>query len=170
MTGQKNKLLVLAAFNPLKKQGAQKLKQSLREYAVSPTLLPKDVHRSLIFASIDGIKWKDYLTDYNIETNQLPRVVLVDFDNNLFFENQTLEDDLALFFTSAVRGDIEPYSNGWTAFPRKLYRSFFRFWPYSLLILITSAVLLAVFVWALCSDLETDEETLSTATIKNKDD
>jgi len=161
LTNQPDKMLVMGAVDPRNPIQAKSLLQSLHAMARSEDKgLLEEAKNLFIFSHIDGTKWADFLEDFGIEVHDLPRILVLDFANDIYIENKTLESDLVNFMNSIARGDVETQSTGWILTFKRLWRAFKNGLPMSAVMLVLVVVVFGIFFYMLCfTDFEMEEET-----------
>lgn len=123
----------------------------------STTPLPRLAYESFVFAKIDGSVFKDYLLDYDIELESLPRMLILDSEQERFYTHIPGQSDLPQYLTNITLG-IAPYKrDGIYRIPARVYR-FFGENPIKggiILILVSTVIFLGGWV---CCCLEEGEE------------
>jgi len=151
LTSQEGKLVVLGAYDPDNAAASELFLDWVKSFAGASSPLAPAIRERLIFANIDGRKWAAYLQDFGLETAELPRILVVDFQGQVYFANQTLEtaESLPELLRGAVDGTAPSYSLGWIVSVRRIWRSFMKNMPYSGLLTAAGLGVMGVFGYML---------------------
>ena len=88
----KKQLLVVLVHDPQKSKHRKIQKELHRLAKPEKTTLPSDVHARFLFGKLDGVEWKEFVEQYNVQVEDLPRVVIFDSENDQFYESKSVEE------------------------------------------------------------------------------
>jgi hypothetical protein len=125
--GKLGKLLVIAIADPANEttpaylEGFQKVARSI--LAEKNTVVSKEVEGSkstvsiadqYVFGSLDGVHWAEFIEQFNIFGNELPRLVVLDMPKEIFFEDPSVDesDEMDTFLHEVFEGKIQAQKEG----------------------------------------------------------
>ena len=88
----------------------------------STTPLSTLAFERFVFAKIDGSVFKDYLLDYGIELESLPRMLILDSEQERFYTHHAGTSDLTEYLTNITLGVAEFQRDGMYRIPHRLLR------------------------------------------------
>lgn len=126
----------------------------------SSTTLSPEVRAKYNFGYLDGQKWASFISQFNVEVDTLPRVVVLDAPNGIFFEDESVdeEDEIDTFLNEIAEGMVTGQYEGTRGMPRRMYRKFMRHLPWSVLGLLGANLALVGLVWCVCCNGGYDED------------
>jgi protein disulfide-isomerase-like protein len=143
------KRLVLAAFDPADASQGRYLEHV---HALARGEPPLGAARGkVLFASINGVKWAAFLSEFGI-SGELPRTVVVDFANQTFYEDVLLEGNrVRELVNGAFSGLVPPQSSGGVlGGARRLVRLFRQNLPFSAGLLVLVLGVAVLFFYLVC--------------------
>ena len=111
---------------------------------------PIDIVEKYYFGWIDGKLWKSFLEQFNVSSDSLPQVFVVDVPSKMYWQN-TDYTTVKEFLTAINEGDIPVrYSstnpNGFAGTVKKAEYIFFKYMPYSLIAVVAVCALLVIMI------------------------
>ena len=145
--GHTGRPLVIAAVD-IKVEGlVEKVSAELRDFVLTG---PIDIVEKYYFGWIDGKLWKSFLEQFNVSSDSLPQVFVVDVPSKMYWQN-TDYTTVKEFLTAINEGDIPVrYSstnpNGFAGTVKKAEYIFFKYMPYSLIAVVAVCALLVIMI------------------------
>ena len=145
--GHTGRPLVITAVD-IKVEGlVEKVSAELRDFVLTG---PVDIVDKYYFGWIDGKLWNAFLEQFNVSSDSLPQVFVVDVPSKMYWQNTdytTVKD----FLTAINNGDIPVrYSStntkGVAGTVKKAEYIFLKYMPYSLIALVALCVLLVIMI------------------------
>lgn len=143
------RLLAIGVVNPGSKRPTEHFLGALRRLARPDSPLSDDVRSKFYFCYLDGVRWADFVTQFNIKQDQLPRVFVLNGETKTFFEDVEVDeiDEMETFLTEVVGGKVPAQREGIWGMPARWWRRFVDALPYSALL---AVALLAVLLYGCC--------------------
>jgi hypothetical protein len=102
-------LIVIACVNPRMKNLKDQYLAAVRAVARASNSDAKHaLHGSFVFGHMDGVKFAQFLSQYNVKPDRLPRLIVLDSANRMFYEDHevcthSLIHSLSLSLSPAVK-------------------------------------------------------------------
>ena len=171
--GRNGKPLVIGAVDGSNDAQVKSMKQSLLNYALNG---PKAIVDKYYYGWIDGKQWSKFLTQFNITSNDLPQVIVLDVPTKTYWHDSTYEalDD---FMTAVDNGTVKKLEAGRAqsgAISNVMNRfidTFVAFYPWSVGVLVAVLVLLILLILPAPEEMRPPyppESTTATAATKSK--
>ena len=143
--GRNGKPLVIGAVDGSDEGQVVSMRKILMDYALTG---PKETVEKYYYGWIDGKKWNKFLVQFNITS--LPQVIVLDLPSKSYWQDES-STNLADFMAAVEDGTIEKKEAGRPTKGLKgaLYRVeniFFKFYPWSVGVIVAVLVLLVVLV------------------------
>jgi protein disulfide-isomerase-like protein len=156
-----DKRLVLAAFDPADATQTRYLEHVHALARGEPPL--GSARGRVVFASINGVKWADFLSEFGVVPGDLPRTVVVDFVNSTFYEDALLEGNRVRDLVDGAFTGLVPKqsSGGVLGGARRALRLFRNNLPISAGLLLLVLGVTVLFFYLVCVgdyDGEADDE------------
>jgi hypothetical protein len=73
-----------------------------------------DISDQYVFGSLDGVHWAEFIEQFNIFNNELPRLVVLDMPKEVFFEDPSVDelDEIDTFLHEVYDGKIPAQKEG----------------------------------------------------------
>lgn len=146
--GRNGKPLVIGAVDGSQELQVKEMKQNLMAYAIHG---PKAIVDKYYFGWIDGKQWNKFLTQFNITTDDLPQVVVLDVPTKTYWHDESYNTNIADFIKAVDDGTVQPQEAGHSKgrFEESFNRFldvFHRYFPWSLAVMVAVIVLLILLV------------------------
>lgn len=172
MANTKNQKMVVCIFdaNKLDNQITRTYLESMGQLArPESTTLSESARSQLLFAKLDGNKFVAFVEDYGIDEETLPRTLVIDGTNSLYYEDVFAENDVETFLEQIVKGKARPHYDGIWKTPARSWRSFKRYMPWSLLLALLALSLLVFMCYLICWVELEDYDELEFSDDENKE-
>ena len=110
----------------------------------------KDVKDDYKFATMDGVKWSNFLKQFSISSKDLPQILVLDVPKRKFYQNETIAD-IEAFVKGMKNGTIEQreqVSQAGNGPLEKFHGFFVKYMPYTLLAVVLFVGLMIYIVLA----------------------
>ena len=145
--GRIGRPLVIGVADIKKEEQVDKVKADLANYAING---PRQTVEKYFFGWMDGQRWAKFLKQFDIETDELPQMFILDVPERIYWQDKNFQyKSLEDFMDAVADGTIASKQSAGVRGARFLNRiagAFFNWMPWSLLVLLGIATLVVLAV------------------------
>jgi len=145
--GRNGKPLVIGAVDGSNDVQVKTMKQNLMNYALTG---PKAIVDKYYYGWIDGKQWNKFLTQFNITSDDLPQVVVLDVPSKTYWQDDSYAS-LADFVAAVDNGTVEKQEagrpkGGISGALNRFADLFFAFFPWSVGVVVAVVVIFILLI------------------------
>jgi hypothetical protein len=153
--GHTGRPLVIAAVDTKNQEQVDQLSAELKAYALTG---PREIVQQYYFGWMDGKLWQKFLEQFDVSPESLPQIFVLDVPTKKYWQNSSYTT-VTEFLKDVDNGKIQAKlsssqkSNSFTGLIKKTEYMFFRYLPWSVVVLVAFCALIVIMIMPAAEDL-----------------